>query len=402
VGGVSIEIRESPGLPSPGETSVLDNGDDTFQIDSFFDVFIELSVDGGPFQPQTNGAGRMDLEPIRPSVDLPSPNLPPEPNPTDCDAIVSQYAGIDLHALFPNGIDFSNPRHRCFENVVVATDPGTGDETEQFDSRVDGIFDDGSGPQLVELTGPVKIITRGKGGATTGSWQTEILSMDLTGDVGGVSIEIRESPGLPSPGEVGVADNGDGTFQIDSFFDVFTELSVDGGPFQPQTNEASRLDLVRKRPSAILPSPALPAHPGGPRPVKHDRLGPAAVIDGALDGGIDRLGLVARRRVDRDLRVLETLVDRVAEVDAAREQCVDVAARVLADDALAVRRVALRRQVRRFELDLGPNALQLEARAGVGLGLERPAVHGELREDVEEAVDLEVAAADVLDTCTAR
>jgi hypothetical protein len=237
---------------------VFANGDGTFQIDSFFDVFTELSVDGGPFMPQTNGAGRMDLEPIRPSVDLPSPGLPPESNPVDCDAIVSMYAGVDLHALFPNGIDFSHPRHQCFENVSTSVDPGTGDETETFDSKVEGIFDDGSGPQLVELTGPVSIITRGKGGATTGSWDTEIVSMSLSGDVGGVSIEIRESPSLSSPGETVVADNGDGTFNIDSFFDVFVELSVNGGPFQPQTNEAARMDLQRLTPTVILNSPSLP------------------------------------------------------------------------------------------------------------------------------------------------
>jgi len=265
VGGVSIEIRESPSLPSPGvtEVSALPNGH--FQVDSFFDVFTELSIDGGPFQPQTNGAGRMDLEPIRPSVTLTSPNLPAERNPPDCDAVVSQYEGSDVHALFPNGIDFSRPRHKCFTNVSVTTDPGTGDETETFDSVVTGIVDDGSGPQLVVLTGPVETVVSGKGGATTGSWDTEILSMSLAGDVGGVSIEIRESPSRPSPGRTVVEDLGGGEFRIDSFFDVFIELSVDGGPFQPQTNEASRMDLTRVRPSVILPDPALPPQSNPPR-----------------------------------------------------------------------------------------------------------------------------------------
>jgi hypothetical protein len=258
VGGIQVEIRESPSLPSPGETSVTDNGDGTYQVDSFFDVYTELSINGGPFQPQTNGAGRMDLEPIRPSVELPNPDLPPESNPVDCDAIVSMYAGSDVHALFPNGIDFNNPKHQCFENTSTSTDPQTGDETETFDSTVEGIFDDGSGPRRVELTGPVSIVTRGKGGATTGSWDTEILSMSLSGDFGGIPVEIRESPSLPSPGETKVMDNGDGTFQIDSFFDVFTELSIGGGPFQPQTNEASRMDLQRVIPTVDLDSSNLP------------------------------------------------------------------------------------------------------------------------------------------------
>jgi hypothetical protein len=251
VGGVSIEIRESPSMPSPGETSVTDNGSGEFIIDSFFDVFVELSVDGGPFQPQTNEASRMDLTRARPSVIRPDPSLPPEPDPPDCDQVVSGYAGIDLHARFPGGIDFSNPLHKCFENVQVSTDPGTGDETERFDSVVQGTFDIGAGPQSVELAGPVEIRTLRKGGATTGTFDTEIVSMSLSGDVGGVHIDVRESPGRESPGETRIDDIGGGEFQIDSFFDVFVELSVDGGPFMSQTNEATRMDLVPE-PSELL------------------------------------------------------------------------------------------------------------------------------------------------------
>ena len=131
-------------------------------------------------------------------VALDSPNLPPEPDPPDCDKIVSQYVGIDVHALFPNGIDFSNPRHYCFQNVQTELDPLNGDEHEFFDSTVEGTFDDGSGPQVVELQGPVQIVVRGKGAAQTGSWQTEILSMDLSGDVGGLPVQIRVSPVQPS------------------------------------------------------------------------------------------------------------------------------------------------------------------------------------------------------------
>ena len=264
VGGVDIDIRESPNRQSPGETTVTDNGQGHFVIDSFFDVFTELSVAGGPFQPQTNGAGRMDLEPIRPTATLPSPGLPPEGNPPSCADVVSHYEGLDEHVLFPGGVHLSRPRNKCFENVQVSTDPGTGDETDQFDATLTGLVDDGSGPQLVTLTGPVKVLVRGKGGATTGSWDTEILSMDLSGNVGGVDIDIRESPSLPSPGETSVTDIGGGEFVIDSFFDVFTELSVDGGPFQPQTNEAVRMDLKHVRPNVIRPDASLPPEPNPP------------------------------------------------------------------------------------------------------------------------------------------
>jgi hypothetical protein len=149
-----------------------------------------------------------------------------------------------VHALFPGPIDFSDPLHKCFENVQVSTDPGTGDETETFDSTVEGTFDIGAGPQPVTLTGPVTTVVRRKGTDTTGSFDTEIVSMSLTGDVGGVQIEIRESPSLASPGETRIDDLGGGQYEIDSFFDVFTELSVDGGAFQPQSNEAMRMDLT--------------------------------------------------------------------------------------------------------------------------------------------------------------
>jgi hypothetical protein len=230
---------------------VADNGDGTFQIDSFFDVFTELSIDGSAFQPQTNEASRIDLQRVIPTVDLNSSALPPESNPSDCDNLVSMYAGVGLYALFPNGIDFSDPEHKCFENVSTSIDPTTGGEIESFDSVVEGTFDVGSGPQTATLTGPVTVLTQNAGGANqTGTFQTEMVSMRLSGDVGGVSIEIRESPSKASPGQVRVLDIGGGNFQIDSFFDVFTELSVDGGPFQPQTNEASRMELM------YLPEPS--------------------------------------------------------------------------------------------------------------------------------------------------
>jgi hypothetical protein len=157
-----------------------------------------------------------------------SPNLPPEPNPPDCETVTSHYVGIDVHALFPSGIVFSNPRHFCFQNVEVFPDPGTGDEYEFFESTVEGTFDDGSGPQVVVLTGPVQVVVRGKGAQATGSWQTEILSMDLSGDVGGIPIQIRESPVQPSMGQTTVANHGNGQYRIDSFFDSSPRSVVPG------------------------------------------------------------------------------------------------------------------------------------------------------------------------------
>ncbi len=42
-----FQIRESPTLPSLGQTTVTPLNGGLFQIDSFFDVFVEVSLDGG-------------------------------------------------------------------------------------------------------------------------------------------------------------------------------------------------------------------------------------------------------------------------------------------------------------------------------------------------------------------
>ena len=66
-----------------------------------------------------------------------------------------------------------------------------------------------------------------------GVFQTEIVSMSLSGEaeVAGLIVPflVRESPQLESTGPLTIMDIGGGQFQIDSFFDVWTEFSVDGG-----------------------------------------------------------------------------------------------------------------------------------------------------------------------------
>ena len=77
----------------------------------------------------------------------------------------------------------------------------------------------------------------GSGGfAPEGTWPIELLAMNLVGNPPGLGpIMIRESPTLASVGQhtlhpmPGTPSMPDGMLFIDSFFDVFTELSIDGG-----------------------------------------------------------------------------------------------------------------------------------------------------------------------------
>lgn len=175
-------------------------------------------------------------------VVLADPKLPPEPDPPDCGSLISLYAGTGIFATYPAPISMSNPRHKCFQNVVRQA-VGS-DEHETFDSIWDATMDFGLGSVPVTLTGSVTTVTFGKIGNTTGTFETEIISMSLSGNAGGYNIQLRESPSLTSSGQTTITDLGGGLYQIDSFFDVYTELSLDGGAWVPQINQAARIILI--------------------------------------------------------------------------------------------------------------------------------------------------------------
>ena len=134
--------------------------------------------------------------------------------------------------------------------VIIVTDMilQTGDDLVQasvglterntVSASLTAICDPGVGPLPCVLDGPMVMDVGLKADSTTGTFATEIVSMSLSGNVGGLPITIRESPFLQSAGQLSVTDIGGGLYHIDSFFDVFTELSVDGGEFTPSMNLA--------------------------------------------------------------------------------------------------------------------------------------------------------------------
>jgi len=71
-----------------------------------------------------------------------------------------------------------------------------------------------------------------EGESTTGTFATEIVSMSLSGNTGGRPTLLNAGSsfsGQAGSGKTEITDIGGGLYHIDSFFDVFTELSVDGG-----------------------------------------------------------------------------------------------------------------------------------------------------------------------------
>jgi hypothetical protein len=78
------------------------------------------------------------------------------------------------------------------------------------------------------------------------TFNTEMLALDIPAGSGNNTLPpgvmIRESPTLASTGKTAITDQGGGVFRIDSFFDVFTELSVDNGASWIPSNSPMHLE----------------------------------------------------------------------------------------------------------------------------------------------------------------
>jgi hypothetical protein len=110
-----------------------------------------------------------------------------------------------------------------------------GNEIDGWQIQLLSAYDFGSGPVPMDLTGTAQVEFFGlTGGNQFGTFNTQLLSMDATGTAGGHAVQIKLDPISPSTGQATI-DNvgGQPMFHIDSFFDVFTEISLDSGPFLP-------------------------------------------------------------------------------------------------------------------------------------------------------------------------
>jgi hypothetical protein len=195
-------------------------------------------------------------------ANAPSPDLPPfipegYLSPQDVHA---RYAGPALEIVL------SMVEHQPFApldpTLFDCGQPGTMhcDEHHHFQSTLDAMVSINGGPeQPITMTGPVRTVARNKGpGDTTGTFDVEMVQMNLMGG----PVMIRESPTKQSLGKTSITDigtpgpgTGDNGYHIDSFFDVFTELSLDGGmTWIPKAgNRGTRVNLGGvPEPSSIL------------------------------------------------------------------------------------------------------------------------------------------------------
>ena len=173
--------------------------------------------------------------PARAAFVTPDPSLPPLGGEWVSDTISQmldyggQVQGMDVH-LF----GFTN---------IVSTDVGA-DEVITCNALLTAVVTSFPGEPMVTFAGPMQVVIFGKAGQTTGTYTAETVSLAAVA-VGDPALMLRENPALASMGQVTVTDIGGGLYQIDSFFDVFTELSPNGGANSlPDMNATHRLTLV--------------------------------------------------------------------------------------------------------------------------------------------------------------
>ena len=169
-----------------------------------------------------------------PSLPPVPPALPPNGGYTTAASVHATY-GSDPGTL---QIILSQPLHRPL--AVYSIMQLGQHQVEGFNSLLTGTADIWMYGVLVwhetplTANGPVETLVQNKYAESgteimTGTFQTEMLSLNLAGSVGGTPFLLRENPTLQSLGQTTVTDIGGGLYRIDSFFDVFTELSLDGG-----------------------------------------------------------------------------------------------------------------------------------------------------------------------------
>ena len=250
VPGTPVMIRESPTLPSRGMTEIRDpQADGSYRVGSFFDIWPELSLDGGAnWSPATNGPVRMELVEVAPQVTKPTSDLPP---------LDGGYISPEKwHALYANGIIITNASHDRFTQTQPPPPPG-GSAVENFGSRISGRISMDGGVSFQPFSVNANVTIGLNSHASLDSFNTRFFDAQMLGlSVSGGTIRLRESPTLASLGRTSVRQDPDpasGLFYIDSFFDVFTEISLDGGnTWSSQTNAPGTVGLTPPPPPIVL------------------------------------------------------------------------------------------------------------------------------------------------------
>ena len=255
VGGSSLGglmLRESPTLQSTGTTKIKRVTDASYRIGSFFDIFTEISLDGGATWTRSASSSRVKLHNDAPAHLFASDNFPPE----------GQFSS----AAGSPPVSFSQTTQ--LENLLVSTNPSSsslpplGSSTTQTLSmnfaKISVSYDAGVTKTDYSATGEMQIrLSHVADVSSNKIFETEILSMNLSGGTLPPGVMVRESPSKASLGRTSVRTMPSG-YMISSFFDVFTEISLDFGATWASASEPVCLDFSSSPPSISVASNNFP------------------------------------------------------------------------------------------------------------------------------------------------
>jgi len=217
-----VMIRESPTLASSGSTTYTWRSEGYYRVNSFFDLAMELTTDGGAtWTPAAQS--RYVTSRAQPTVVAPTATyLPPA-------ATLNMDWGTSI--AFANGVVLQDVRIHDYSSSIAFPGPGA-TSTNTFSATLDGMLSTDGGATFNSLStgGSISVSIHDVLDQGTGrQFASEMLAMSLSGGSLPSGFMIRESPTHASLGTATDAALVSGNHRISSFFDVFTELSIDGG-----------------------------------------------------------------------------------------------------------------------------------------------------------------------------
>jgi hypothetical protein len=143
-----MRLRESPTRQSTGKTAISPAPGGGFIIDSFFDVFTELSLDGGQsWTPSSGTPPRMRFTGTAPSNTLP---------PREAEYV----SPADWHAFYAQGIYITNASHLSFTGSFPPPPLGGASEIHSFSSMVNMQVLLPNGPPFLPVSAPAQVTVR--------------------------------------------------------------------------------------------------------------------------------------------------------------------------------------------------------------------------------------------------